>query len=203
MTALASLTGGEPLLARALTDRRNVYFCTTTADPGNSSLARDGVVLYVMIQRALSAGAASLGTAQQFIAGQAPAEDVLTWRPLSDSGDALSTSYNLQPGVYEAGERLIAINRGVQEDLPARVADTRVAELFNRLEFDRVDDRAGSGTSLMEEIWRMFLALMMAALLLEAILCIPKLASSPPPALSNRGAVEVSTNGRAAAGVSA
>jgi hypothetical protein len=177
-TSLATLTGGAPLMARAITDERNVYFCTSSTESEHSSLARDGVVLYVLIHRALAAGAASLGTAQQVVAGQLPADNVATWKPVSEVGDVLSTTYNVQPGVYGVGERLVSINRSAEEDQPMRVEDARVAGLFERLEFDRVDDRAGSGTSLLEEIWRTFLAVMMAALLLEAFLCIPKLATA-------------------------
>ena len=83
------------------------------------------------------------------------------------------------------------------------------AILFDRLEFDRVDDRAGSGTSLLEEIWRTFLALMMAALLMEAVLCIPKLASQAPTrpgagfATPASNATSSDSNRAAATGVSA
>jgi hypothetical protein len=47
-------------------------------------------------------------------------------------------------------------------------------ELFQGLDFVRVDDQAGSLSSLIQEIWRVFLATMLAALVLEAILCMPK-----------------------------
>src|SRR5262249_26829323 len=51
LTALATLKGGAPLLARVETDG-GAYFCGTTAASGDSSLATGGVVLYVMVQRA-------------------------------------------------------------------------------------------------------------------------------------------------------
>ncbi|MGD9856608.1 MAG: BatA domain-containing protein [Planctomycetaceae bacterium] len=177
-TSLATLNDGAPLLGRALTDQRNVYFCTTTASAGESSLARDGVVLYVMIQRSLALGAASLGSARQLVAGEVSTESGGDWRRLSETGDALSTSHAVQAGVYEQGEKLFAVNRSVPEDRPAVLGDNRVAGLFGDLEFDRIDDRAGSGKRLLEEIWRLFLSLMMAALLVEACLCIPRLATA-------------------------
>ena len=113
--------------------------------------------------------------------------------------------------MYAVGDELLAVNRSVEEDLPATVDDARVAGLFERLEFDRVDDQAGSGTSLMEEIWRTFLALMMAALLLEACLCLPKITTrsdAPSDRGFDAGPKAVSTpsgNGQASkpAGVSA
>ncbi len=177
-TALATLSDGAPLLARALTDQQNVYFCTTTPTVGESSLARDGVVLYVMIQRALTSGAESLGNTRQLIAGAVRADSTGDWQRLSGSGEALSTTYGVQSGVYQQGERLFAVNRSTEEDRPTVLADEQVAGLFGDLEFDRIDERAGSGNRLLEEIWRLFLMLMMAALFLEACLCIPRLTAA-------------------------
>ena len=62
---LARFKTGDPLLARVPTDRGAVYFCTTLPRASHSSLARDGVVFYVMLQRALAQGAAMLGSARQ------------------------------------------------------------------------------------------------------------------------------------------
>jgi hypothetical protein len=178
-TSLATLQGGATLLGRATTDQRNVYFCATSAAPNESSLARDGVVLYVMIQRALASGASSLGLARQYIAGKVPRTSTTAeWRLLAGSADALSSDYPVQAGVYQDGEKLLAINRSDLEDRSAVVPDARVAALFDRLDFDRVDDQAGSGTSLLQETWRLFLALMMAALLVEAFLCLPRLSQA-------------------------
>src|SRR5207249_5153242 len=58
LTALATLKGGSPLIARLPTPRGGAYFCATTAAASDSSLAANGVVLYVFVQRALAAGAA-------------------------------------------------------------------------------------------------------------------------------------------------
>jgi hypothetical protein len=175
-TALATLDGGPPLLVRALTDQRNVYFCCTTTSPADSSLAQGGVVLYVMIQRALAAGAASLGNTRQLIAGAVPEhlQDSSGWRREAGNPDALSSAYARHAGVYRVDDQLLAINRSEAEDTPSIVTEERVAGLFDRLEFDRVDDSAGSGVSLIQEIWRLCLILMLAALVLEAVLCIPR-----------------------------
>lgn len=177
-TPLATLQGGAPLLARATTDQRNVYFCATSPAAGQSSLARDGVVLYVMVQRALASGASSLGTTRNYVAGRLPAKPTSDWKLLVGPPDTLSSSYGDQSGVYEAGDKLFAINRAAEEDRSPVLADARVAALFDRLDFDRVDDRAGSGASLLQETWRLFLALMLAALLIEAFLCLPRQAQA-------------------------
>jgi hypothetical protein len=172
--AIAALQGGAPLAVRSQS-HRGVYFLTTTTAVGDSSLATDGVVLYVVVQRALATGAASLGNTRQLIAGDVPATSAAEWQRLAGDSDAVSTSYVWQAGVYRDGEKLLAINRSEIEDRAIPLTDPRVASLFERLDFDRVDDRAGSQSSLIEEIWRLFLAFMMAALVVEAALCLPKL----------------------------
>ena len=79
-------------------------------------------------------------------------------------------------GVYQDGERLLAVNRAAGEASAPVLADRRVAELFQGLDFARVDDKAGSLGSLIQEIWRLFLVAMMVAMVAEAALCLPKLA---------------------------
>jgi hypothetical protein len=202
-TPLATLAGGGPLLCRAVTEAASegadlsgsildprVYFCATTADERDSSLARDGIVLYVFVQRALTAGAEARGTAQQFVAGKIPAGSTSQWQLLSDNEDAIPTVYGVLAGVYRHGEKLFAVNRSDQEDRRAVVPDARVAGLFQQLDFNRINDQAGSGTSLLAEIWRVFLAIMMAALLMEAFLCVPRRtgqgnSTSGPPVAAN------------------
>ena len=176
VTALATLRDGPPLLARVPTDHGAVYFCATTPAPGDSSLATGGVVFYVLVQRALASGAAALGNIRQLTAGDAPRDDPTLWKRVAGASEALSTDYAFQGGVYQAGERLLAVNRSTGEALAPVVADPKVAELFRGLDFVRVDDRPGSIGSLIQEIWRMFLVAMMVAMLAEAALCLPKMA---------------------------
>jgi len=194
-TTLATLDGGAPLLCRAVVSEggaaeagdgnRNAYFCATTTSPADSSLARDGVVLYVMVQRALAAGAAALDTARRFDAGAVPVSSTAEWELLAGSRDAVPSEYPIRAGVYRHGENLYAVNRGEPEDRTATVGDAQVAGLFNRLEFDRVDASAGGGSALLSEVWRLFLAAMIVALLVEAALCLPrKVAPAAGPAAS-------------------
>ncbi|HEX4588902.1 MAG TPA: hypothetical protein VH120_03175, partial [Gemmataceae bacterium] len=179
LTPLASLKGGHTLFARLPTNRGGVYFCATTPDPGDSSLADNGVVLYVFVQRALAAGAAVLGQTRQLIAGDPALEQPTTWKQVAGPPDALSTDYVHHAGVYSAGERLLAVNRAPAEDQAAVLADDRVADLFKGLDFTRVDDRAGSLAGLIEEVWRPFLVAMLIAMLAEAALCMPRIAREP------------------------
>jgi hypothetical protein len=175
VTALATLTGGAPLLARVPSKRGGVYFWSTTPATRDSSLATSGIVLYAFVQRALAAGAAVLGKARQLDAGEPGGEDPLTWTRLRGDGEGLSTEYAVHRGAYSASDRLLAVNRPSAEDGARVLDDARVAELFSGLNFVRVDDRAGNVDSLVQEIWRMFLLTMLVALMLEAALCLPKL----------------------------
>ncbi len=171
------LKGGASLLGRATGHGGGVYFCATTPAPTDSSLAANGVVLYAMVQRALAAGSSTLGTTRQLVAGDASAEPgvrVGDWRRLAGRSEAISTEFAFHPGVYQAGDKLFAVNRAEGEDRSPVLADQRVSALFRGLDFARVDDRAGSIASLIDEIWRPFLGAMIAFLILEAVLCLPR-----------------------------
>ncbi|MBI3862285.1 MAG: BatA domain-containing protein [Planctomycetia bacterium] len=175
-TPLASVRGGKPLLVRATTAHGGAYFLATTPAPGDSSLATSGVVLYVLVQRALAAGAAVLGNTRQLVAGAPPESDPATWQRVTGDERAISTEFPFHRGVYVSGERLLAVNRPAAEDQAQVLADHRLGELFRGLDFARVDDQAGSLSSLIQEVWRLFLAAMIVALIVEAGLCLPKLA---------------------------
>lgn len=173
MTPLASLKGGSLLLGRVPSNRGGIYFCTTTTAAGDSTLAVNGVVLYVALHRLLAAGAAVLGQTRQLDAGATVIDPNVPWRRVAGGAESISTEYPHQAGVYWVGEKLFAINRTEAEDHVAVVADDRVAELFRGLDFNRVDDRAGSLAGLIQEIWRPFLIVMLVAMLVEAGLCMP------------------------------
>jgi hypothetical protein len=174
-TPLATLPEGKPLLARVTTDRGGVYFCATTSSMDDASLGTDGVALYVMIQRALAAGAAELGNSLQLNAGDRFPATGDAWTKLAGGDEVLSTEFPYHAGVYSAGERTLAVNRTAAEDQATILNDTQTAALFQGLDFDRVDDRAGNVTSLTREVWRLFLGAMLVALVAEAGLCIPRL----------------------------
>ncbi len=173
-TPLATLRGGAPLLARVATSRGGVYFCTTTPAVGDSSLATDGVVLYVLVQRALAGGAAALEGTRQVVAGDPSAGDTSGWKPVAGAVGALSTDYASHAGIYAAGERLLAVNPAAAEGTAPILADERVAGLFRGLDFSRVDAQAGGAGSLIQEVWRLFLAAMMVSMVAEAALCLPR-----------------------------
>ena len=178
LTPLAQMHGGAPLLARSAQTGKGsqgaAYFLATTPALGDSSLATNGVVLYVLVQRALAGGALALGNVRQISAGSVPPDDAANWQRLAGAEQALSTEYAFHHGVYAAGDRLLAVNRPVVEDQAPILEDGQVAGLFQGLSFVRVDHQAGRLGILVQEIWRPFLASVIIALLVEAALCFPR-----------------------------
>jgi hypothetical protein len=197
-TTLATLPPGAPLVARVSTDRGGVYFCATTSSLDDASLGTDGVALYVMVQRALAAGAAELGSALQLNAAARFPATPDVWTKLAGADDILSIEYPFHAGVYTAGERTLAVNRAASEDHAPTLRDSQVAGLFHGLDFARVDDEAGNVKSLAREVWRLFLGAMLIAMLVEAGLCIPRLRQTSPVVRETAGPAPRGAVGRPA-----
>ncbi len=193
--SLATLPDESPLLARSIQGGRSVYFLATGVDADASSLARSGIVLYALIQRALADGVGTLGSTRQLTAGET---SVLSddWVRKAGPDEGTSTHFARYSGVYGEGERLIAVNRGDAEDTIETATGDQLEGIFAGLNFDRVQQQAGSSASLVQEIWRLFLGLMMIALVAEALLCLPRkrapvdASNSPFPARSGGGVAD-------------
>lgn len=183
-TPLARLTGNKPLLIRAdIPGEGNAWFLGTLPGSGSSSLARDGVVMFAMLHRALNEGARSLGKAQQRESGITALGrgDLSAWKRSGQT--VLSSEQPLRAGIVEKGDRLVALNRPLREDHPETLGQTALSELFAGLDYHAIEDQVESDASLASEIWRTFLFVMALALLGEALLCMPaKRDSQPAPA---------------------
>jgi hypothetical protein len=174
-TALAPLQNGDPLLAKADQGATAVYFLATLPQSDHSSLAQDGVVFYVLVQRALARGAALQGAARQWTAGSPAALPLQQWSSLTPLPDGIPSSARaFHAGVVQQDERFIALNRPAAEDLPSTLDEEDVAPLFSGLDYRFVTDEVGSTSSLASEIWRAFLIIMAVALLVEAWLSLPE-----------------------------
>lgn len=182
-TTLATVDGQHPLLVRTAFAGGDVTFCTTTAAASDSTLASDGVVLYVLIQRAIESGARSLSTVRSWVAGQQTDGVAIgsDWQRVAGDDSVRSTDYRFVAGVYRDGQGLISLNRPVDEDALELVDDPQLAGLFGDLDFDRVDAALASPTSLVQEVWRLFLVAMAGLLLVEAALCLPPARNSDKP----------------------
>ncbi|HEY2343549.1 MAG TPA: BatA domain-containing protein, partial [Chthoniobacteraceae bacterium] len=118
---LARVTGHEPLLVRASQELAGrAYFLGTLTSPSASSLARDGVVMFAMLHRALLEGVQTLGKAQQrFASASALGNDPSQWHSADEKAKAWITEDRpLHAGVVASGDRLVALNRPPGEDEP-------------------------------------------------------------------------------------
>ncbi len=186
---LAKTEAGESILTRATTDTRGaVYFMGTLPSVSHSSLAREGVVFFVMLHRALAEGSKSLANAQQRGADSGLfANGGMGWKTLSlqETADADKTSLTkgLLAGAFEteAKTRLVAVNRSIDEDAVRAIDSGEIANLFSGLNYREIKDEVGDSTSLASEIWRAFLIAMALALIAEALLCFPEKTEKKEP----------------------
>ncbi|NNE93710.1 MAG: hypothetical protein HKN23_18830 [Verrucomicrobiales bacterium] len=172
----------DSILTRVPTDTRGaVYFLGTLPSVSHSSLAREGVVFFVMLHRALDEGSAALANAQQrdadpFLFG----DDGPNWKTLDVQETAdeneMSITKGMLAGAFEnqAREQLVAVNRALDEDAVASIDEGEIENLFAGLDYRVIKDEVGDGNSLASEIWRAFLITMALALMLEAVLCFPQ-----------------------------
>jgi len=181
---LATLGDGSALLTRpsdfssiensttGWPQEAKLYFFTTTAS--DSSLAKDGVVLFAIIHRALQRTSGLRDRTRIYSTSELRGADPTGWQRVAGATGMLSSGYHRHAGVFRDGDRLIAINRAEAEDRDRTLSDRQVASLFAGLPFDRVDTSTETASSLVREIWRLFLLLMLAALLIESVLSVPR-----------------------------
>ena len=173
-TPLARFEDEASLLTRVATDRGAVYFCSTLPTAQFSSLEREGVVFYVMLQRALTEGSRSLTVASQRNAGPGVLADRNQWEPVAPTNDAPPPSQSgLHAGVYRDGEYWTAVNRSQVEDMAQTVPVATVDALFDGMSYRRIDADVGDTSALASELWRIFLIATAVALVAEAVLSLP------------------------------
>ena len=173
-TTLARYGDDNPMLTRMATDRGGVYFCSTLPTAQFSSLERDGIVFYVMLQRALAEGCRSLAVASQRDAGPSVLTDRNQWEIVAPVANAPTLSQRgLHAGVYRDGRYWAAVNRSRAEDSTKVTPIATVDELFDGLSYRRIDVAVGDTSALASEIWRAFLVAMGLALIVEAVLSLP------------------------------
>ena len=85
----------------------------------------------------------------------------------------MTNQYAQNTGVYRTSDLLIAQNRLGDEDSGKLVSAETLSSLFGALNWSRIEVGA-SARSLVQEIWRWFLIVMLVAMVVEAMLCMPK-----------------------------
>ena len=173
-TTLARFSDDSPLLTRVNTDSGAVYFCSTLPTAQFSSFERDGVVFYVMLQRALAEGCRALTDASQRDAASDTLADREQWDVIAPKDNAASLSQQgLHAGVYRDEAYWVAVNRSHAEDIAKAAPVEKVDALYGDLSYRRIDVEVGDTSSLANELWRIFLIAMLVALIVEAVLSLP------------------------------
>lgn len=179
---LARLQGGAPLLVQIPTDRGGVYFFATLPQAPYSNLARQGIVYFAMVQRALQAGAGRLLERQFGVIGQAgrtstdkTSREVVEGWPESQ----LSTQQAWVAGVYRDENRFVAQNRSNSEDESGTLSREQLQQLMAGLNYRLVEETVTGSQGLVTEIWRFFAVAMLVALIAEGLLCLPDVTVRP------------------------
>ena len=181
-TPLARFDDDAALLTRVPTDHGAIYFCSTLPTAQFSSLERDGIVFYIMLQRALTEGCRALAAAAQRDAGRGVLADRDQWELVAPAENTASLSQReLHAGVYREGEYWIAVNRSQTEDSAKTSPVETVDTLFDGLSYRRIDVDVGDTSALASELWRIFLIAMALALILEAVLSLPSRKTESTP----------------------
>ena len=173
-TPLARFDDEASMLTRVATDRGAVYFCSALPTAQFSSLEREGVIFYVILQRALAHGCRALAVASQRDTGPDVLADRNEWElvaPVENS--PLLSQRGLHAGVYRDGAYWTALNRSKIEDNATAVPVETVDTLFDGISYRRIDVDVGDTSALASELWRIFLIAMIGALLAEATLSLP------------------------------
>ena len=187
-TPLARFDDDAPLLTRVATDHGAVYFCSTLPTAQFSSLEREGVIFYVILQRALDQGCRALAVASQRDAGSDVLADRNEWKLVAPADNSQFLSQRgLHAGVYRDGAYWTAVNRSQIEDSATVVAVETVDTLFDGMSYRRIDVDVGDTSALASELWRVFLIAMIVALLAEAVLSLPSRRGSQRSAISKNG----------------
>ncbi len=185
---LATFADGQPLLVRAITESGGAYFLATTPDEATSTFTDDGIVLYVMMHRAIEQGAASLAANKQLETGDVSLADTERWQPLGLNVNLVAEDQRaFFAGAYQSDNQVIAINRPVSEDTTNSIDETAVAEVLGNDAFNLIQTSADSLSGLTNELWKLFVIGMIMALIAEGWFSLP--AKKKPSVLESRAIV--------------
>ena len=173
-TVLANLATGETMVLRRNVGQGQIIFMGTRPTDDWSSLT-EGLVVVPMLERLLVEGEAArsgrLIDLTMRDAGDDRAGEKERWIS-EEQGE--SKDFNTQAGVYRMGKRLVAVNRPEREDALAPLEASRVSSLFGEVPLSMKQVKSGSDPDEKRAIWKLFLAMMVIALLVEGLLILPK-----------------------------
>lgn len=174
-SVLARWEDGQPFLSRLIVERGTAWFAGTLPDYTWSNLG-DGDILLPLMQRIVLAGAERFDS-EYIAAVGSPASRPLaadTFTRLDDYGTPDPANAAHSAGVFQIGERTVALNRPAAE---------KEIEVLTREQLDIALDgtaftlleQAGKADdpTLSRDVWRAFLVGLIFFLIAEALLCLP------------------------------
>lgn len=185
-TQLARWDDESAFLTRIVIDRGTAWFAASLPDYTWSNLG-DADVLLPLVQRIVSQGAERFDASYLAPVGSDAARLLPSEarKRLDDHATPDPANAAHEAGVYQLGERLIALNRPASEDDPEVASRESLEHALQGTGFTYFE-HAGqtTGRSLGEEFWRPFLIAVLAMFILEAWLCLPK--STPATAMPSK-----------------
>jgi len=176
-TILANLSTGETVALRRNVGKGQVVFMATRPTDDWSSLT-EGLVVVPMLERLLVEGEAARSgrfiNLTMWAAGDDRAGKGENWESVDVEQGQTRKDVNTEAGVYRMGKRLVAVNRPAREDDLAPLDEPRVRGLFGAVPLTMRQVKSGEAPDEKRAIWKLFLALMVIALLVEGMLILPK-----------------------------
>ena len=163
----AFLVDETPFLAASAVGGGRAWFCTTLPHREWSTLGR-GTVLLPLVQRLLNDGGRRFGHIQVHDCGEEV--ELADLVPLASgvSGANVTTA-----GVFRSDAGMVVLRRPAEEDLPGRLAEPEVRELFGDIPLQLLHDRRGTRQAgLQSELWWAMALLGLLFMLGEALLTV-------------------------------
>ncbi|MEI6179088.1 MAG: hypothetical protein WCS43_19510, partial [Verrucomicrobiota bacterium] len=176
LAPLARWEDGEAFITRRIFDRGTAWFLGSIPDYTWSNLG-DADVLLPAVQRVIQAGNerfdasyfATVGTEKtRVLAGE-------TRNHLDDYGTTDPANNEFESGIFRLGERLLAINRPLEEDAPEILTREALDTVLDGTRYTLLDQAGQAGDpSLTRDVWRGFLIGVLFFFISEALLCLPR-----------------------------
>ncbi|MDX1680455.1 MAG: BatA and WFA domain-containing protein [Akkermansiaceae bacterium] len=175
MISIAQWEDGEPALTRRIVGQGTIWCLGSLPDYTWSNLG-DADLLLPAVQRMILAGAdrfdqalqAEVGPGSARLGGESP-------QRIDSYGKPDLNNARHEAGIYNTGDRTLAINRPEIEDVPDILTREELEGLLdgtNYSMFDQTGQEDDEGLS--RDVWRLFLIAAMLFLIAEAFLCLPK-----------------------------
>ncbi|MFC4993783.1 BatA domain-containing protein [Rubritalea tangerina] len=173
-SGLAKWSNDSPLITRHLHGRGACYFVATLPDYTWSNLG-DADVILPLVQRLIQQGNERFGSGGSTTIGSLPAEIELSSAQrkrldLATKSNSINAAF--EAGVYQFGERSIAINRSPEEQSPEILERSDLDKALSEVKYSYFEDDTERTAALSEPLWELFLILMLVFLVAEAVLCL-------------------------------